>query len=101
SPAGAAPHRAGCAPRALALWRDSADGNKLRLFLNSRYRLFCLDAASGRPVDSFGTHGVIDLSKGLGWEINKTHYTNTSPPIVYKDLVILGNGVGDRLVYRN
>src|SRR5204863_474858 len=33
--------------------------------------------------------------------INKKHYTNTSPPIVYKDLVILGNGVGDRLVYRN
>ena len=35
------------------------------------------------------------------WEINKTHYTNTSPPVIYKNLVILGNGVGDRLVYRN
>jgi glucose dehydrogenase len=35
------------------------------------------------------------------WAINKLHYTNTSPPIVYKDLIILGNGVGDRLVYRN
>src|SRR5881398_1782463 len=27
--------------------------------------------------------------------------TNTSPPVVYKDLVILGNGVADRLVYKN
>jgi len=45
--------------------------------------------------------GVLDISRGLIWEINKKHYTNTSPPIVYKDLVILGNGVGDRLVYKN
>ena len=29
------------------------------------------------------------------------HYTETSPPVVYKDLVIVGNGVGDRLVYKN
>ena len=35
------------------------------------------------------------------WPINKKHYTNTSPPIVFKDLVIVGNGVGDRLTYRN
>jgi quinoprotein glucose dehydrogenase len=98
---GQPPNGTGFVHRGIAAWRDSADGNKLRIFLNSRYRLFCLDAATGRPVDSFGTHGVFDLSKGLVWEINKTHYTNTSPPIVYKDLVILGNGVGDRLVYRN
>jgi quinoprotein glucose dehydrogenase len=84
--------------RGLAAWRD--DG-RLRLFLNTRYRLFCLDAQTGKPVASFGTNGVVDLSKGLLWPINKLHYTNTSPPVVYKDLVILGNGVGDRLTYRN
>jgi quinoprotein glucose dehydrogenase len=98
---GQPPNGTGFVHRGVAAWRDSADGNKLRIFINSRYRLFCIDASSGRLVDSFGAHGVFDLSKGLVWEINKTHYTNTSPPIVYKDLVILGNGVGDRLVYRN
>jgi quinoprotein glucose dehydrogenase len=98
---GQPPNGTGFVHRGIAAWRDSADGNKLRIFINSRYRLFCIDAATGQLVDSFGTHGVYDLSKGLVWEINKTHYTNTSPPIVYKDLVILGNGVGDRLVYRN
>lgn len=84
--------------RGLAAWRD---GGRLRLFLNTRYRLICLDAESGKPVASFGANGVVDLSKGLLWAINKLHYTNTSPPVVYKDLVILGNGVGDRLTYRN
>ena len=98
---GQPPNGTGFVHRGVAAWRDSADGNKLRIFINSRYRLICIDAATGRLVDRFGTHGVFDLSKGLVWEINKTHYTNTSPPIIYKDLVILGNGVGDRLVYRN
>ena len=52
-------------------------------------------------VTSFGTNGVVDLSEGLVWAINKKHYTNTSPPIVFKDLIIVGNGVGDRLMYKN
>jgi quinoprotein glucose dehydrogenase len=98
---GQPPNGTGFVHRGVAAWRDRANGNALRIFINSRYRLICLDAATGKPVDAFGTHGVVDLSKGLVWAINKTHYTNTSPPVVYKDLVILGNGVGDRLVYRN
>ena len=98
---GQPPNGTGFVHRGVAAWRDSANGNALRIFINSRYRLFAIDAKTGRPVESFGSHGAIDLSEGLVWAINKKHYTNTSPPIVYKDVVILGNGVGDRLVYRN
>src|SRR5947209_5745439 len=93
---GQPPNGTGFVHRGVAAWRDGSAGNALRIFINSRYRLICLDAATGRPVDSFGDHGTVDLSRGLVWEINKKHYTNTSPPIIYKDLVILGNGVGDR-----
>src|SRR5204863_464742 len=77
---GQPPNGTGFVHRGVAAWRDAADGDKLRIFINSRYHLICLDGATGTPVDSFGTHGVFDLSKGLVWEINKTHYTNTSPP---------------------
>jgi len=98
---GQPPNGTGFVHRGVAAWRDSANGNALRIFINSRYRLFAIDARTGEPVDSFGSHGMIDLSEGLVWAINKKHYTNTSPPVIYKDLVILGNGVGDRLVYRN
>ena len=84
--------------RGVAAWRDKG---ALRIFLNSRYRLFSIDAATGQPVASFGQGGSIDLSDGLIWAINKKHYAQTSPPVVYKDLVIVGNGVGDRLMYRN
>jgi quinoprotein glucose dehydrogenase len=95
---GQPPNGTGFVHRGLAAWRDHG---KLRIFLNSRYRLICLDAATGTPVESFGNKGMVDLSENLIWKIEKKHYTQTSPPVVYKDLVILGNGVGDRLVYRN
>ncbi len=95
---GQPPNGTGFVHRGVAAWRD---GESLRIFMNSRYRLFCLDAATGKPVPTFGDSGSVDLSRGLVWEINKKHYTNTSPPIVYNDLVIVGNGVADRLVYPN
>jgi quinoprotein glucose dehydrogenase len=84
--------------RGLAAWRN---GDHLRIFLNTRYRLIALDAKSGRPVADFGTNGEVDLSQGLVWPVNRKHYSNTSPPVVYRNLVILGNGVGDRLMYKN
>ena len=95
---GQPPNGQGFAHRGVAAWRD---GDRLRIFLNSRYRLIQLDAKTGAVVESFGSNGVVDLSEGLVWKINRKHYTNTSPPIVYKDLVIVGNGVGDRLMYKN
>jgi quinoprotein glucose dehydrogenase len=95
---GQPPNGQGFAHRGVVAWRD---GNNLRIFLNARYKLIQLDAKTGLPVSGFGTNGVIDLSEGLVWAINKKHYTNTSPAIVYKDLIIVGNGVGDRLTYKN
>jgi len=69
--------------------------------MNSRTHLICLDAKTGEPIDRFGEHGVVDLSRGLRWDVDPKRYTNTSPPVIYKDLVILGNGVGDRMTYKN
>lgn len=103
---GQPPNGQGFAHRGVAAWRDpstslGAGSGKLRIILNSRYRLIQLDAKTGELVTSFGNNGVVDLSEGLVWAINKKHYTNTSPPIVFKDLIIVGNGVGDRLMYKN
>lgn len=95
---GQPPNGTGFVHRGLSAWRDRG---KLRIFLNTRYRLICLDAETGRPVESFGLKGTLDLSQGLLWSIEKKHYTQTSPPVIYRDLIILGNGVGDRLVYKN
>ncbi len=94
---GQPPNGTGFVHRGVAAWRDGA---KLRIFMNSRARLICLDAKTGQLVDSFGDHGIVNLTRGLRWEVDPKRYTNTSPPVIYKNLVILGNGVGDRLVYQ-
>jgi quinoprotein glucose dehydrogenase len=96
---GQPPNGTGFVHRGVSAWRD--DEGRLRIFLASRYRLIALDAGTGRPVPTFGEDGVVNLAEGLSWKINPRHYTNTSPPVIYKNLVIVGNGVGDRLVYRN
>ncbi len=95
---GQVPNGTGFVHRGVAAWRDAR--GKLRIFMNSRYRLIALDAETGRPVADFGDNGVVNLVAGLRWETNPKQYTNTSPPVVYKNLVIVGNGVADRLAYR-
>jgi quinoprotein glucose dehydrogenase len=95
---GQPPNGTGYVHRGVALWREGASA---RIFLNTRYRLISIDAKTGKPDLKFGDNGIVDLSQGLVWPINKLHYTNTSPPVIYKNLVIVGNGVGDRLVYKN
>ena len=97
---GQPPNGMGFVHRGVAAWRDSRTG-ALRILINCRYRLIELDAKTGRPVEGFGEHGVVDLLAGLAWQVNPKHYTNTSPPLVYRDLVIVGNGVADRLIYRH
>jgi glucose dehydrogenase len=79
--------------RGTAFWRG--DG-KLRLFLNSRDRLFALGAQTGKPIASFGTHGAARLND-LPRISDNLHATQSSPPVVYRDLVILGSQVPDRV----
>ena len=99
---GQPPNGTGLVHRGVAVWEGPVGAStERRIFLNSRWRLIALDAETGEPAAGFGKGGEVDLTENLVWPTNKLHYTQTSPPVVYKDLVILGNGVGDRLVYRN
>ena len=82
--------------RGVATWTD---GKSRRVFINSHWRLIALDAGTGKPIPSFGKNGEVDVTENLSRAVRKEHYTNTSPPVVWGNVVILGNGVGDRLVY--
>jgi quinoprotein glucose dehydrogenase len=99
--AGQPPNGTGFVHRGVATWTD---GKQRRVFMNSRWNLIALDAATGKPIHDFGDTGVVDLTRQLarnGKSVNKLHYTQTSPPVVWRNLVIVGNGVADRLVYSN
>jgi len=93
---GQPPNGTGFVHRGVALW--SGEGQRIVL-LNSRWRLIALDAATGLPIQTFGDGGEIDLTEHLLWPTNRLHYTQTSPPVIHGDLVILGNGVWDGFVY--
>jgi glucose dehydrogenase len=56
-------------------------------------RLFALDAATGQPCKDFGNGGYINLRKGVADAWPKRQYDETSPPAIYKDLIILGSEV--------
>jgi quinoprotein glucose dehydrogenase len=59
-------------------------------------RLACLMRDSGRPCDRFGAQGHVRLDQGLRrppkW---KGEWTVTSPPVVYRDVVIVGSSIAD------
>ena len=89
--------------RAPALWRDARDGNRLRVLLNTRNQLFSLDAQTGKPVASFGDKGVVSLTDGYPRPISDVAHVNhgASPPVVYRDIVVVGSSIPDRYQLSN
>ena len=83
--------------RGVAVWTD---GHDIRVFINSRWRLIALDGHTGLPIKSFGRGGEVDLTEDLTWEVNRLHHSNTSPPMIYKNIVIVGSGVSDDRIYK-
>jgi quinoprotein glucose dehydrogenase len=75
--------------RGLAYWADGTHGRLLAGVMNFVY---AIDTQTGRPIESFGEHGRIDLRKNLrddaGYE--KLMAVMTSPAVVYKDMFITG-----------
>ncbi len=91
-PKGAAPR--GFKHRGIAWW---SDGDDARIFLNSRDRLYAIDAATGKPDRNFGDGGSVLLTGGHGRPVTRFEFDQTSPPVVFEDLVIVGSRIPDRL----
>src|SRR5689334_6341006 len=74
--------------RGLAYWTD---GRSSRILVGVTNFLYALDAATGKPIPTFGKQGHIDLRENLGRQPTKSQSIYlTSPGIVYKNLVIVG-----------
>ena len=86
--------------RGVAWWRDGADA---RIFIaTGDNRLIALDAQTGQPVPGFGQSGEVDLGAvGLQRPVvrNPTDvFGSTSPPVICRDTVIVGQYIHDRSV---
>ncbi len=80
--------------RGIAYWHDGGD---TRIFLNSRDRLYAIDAANGKLDTRFGDGGSVLLTEGYGRPVSRFEFDQTSPPVVFEDLVIVGSRIPDRL----
>src|SRR5260370_42646743 len=49
-----------------------------------------LDEKTGKPVSGFGEDGAIDLRAGVADNFPRASYAISSPPAIYRDLVIVG-----------
>jgi quinoprotein glucose dehydrogenase len=78
---------AGQPARGVAYWNDGAHG---RIYAGVMNFLFCLDAETGKPIESFGDKGHIDLRKNLSGDFSALSIALTTPGIVYKDMIIVG-----------
>ena len=91
-PKGAAP--SGFKHRGIAWW---SDGDDARIFLNSRDRLYAIDPATGELEAGFGENGSVVLTDGHGRPVTRREFDQTSPPVLFDDLVIVGSRIPDRL----
>ncbi|HEV2383251.1 MAG TPA: PQQ-binding-like beta-propeller repeat protein [Terriglobia bacterium] len=62
-------------------------------FVTLDARLFALDPRTGQPCQGFGEGGAINLREGVADRWPKARYDSTSPPTIYRDLVITGSEV--------
>ena len=81
-------------------WLHWSDGTESRIFLNSRVHLYSIDAETGRLVKAFGTEGRVSLIAGFHRPVDPEAFDQTSPPVVYQDLVIVGSHIPDRVQRR-
>jgi quinoprotein glucose dehydrogenase len=79
--------------RGVAYYRGSETDQ--RLFYSAVSFLYCIDALTGKPVESFGDHGRIDLHQDLGRDVSKLYVAGTTPGVIYKDLLIIGDRVAE------
>lgn len=79
--------------RGLCYWTDNK--GEERLFYTVGSFTIAIDAKTGKPMTSFGEGGAIDLHQNLGREVSDLIVVNTSPGVIYNDLLILGTRVDE------
>jgi quinoprotein glucose dehydrogenase len=87
------PTNLGFNSRGVAYWSDGQDS---RIFVaTGDSHLWALDAATGRPAPEFGGGGRIDLLEGLRRSVPRGSYQVMSPPLVVRDVVVVGSSISD------
>src|SRR5947207_6147850 len=87
--------------RGVSAWRDPSAKPAVpcgfRIFIGTLdARLIAIDGNTGKACPDFGSKGVVDLNQDAATQTVWTGgYQVTSPPAIYRDLVIVGSSIAD------
>ena len=76
--------------RGVTLYKD-------RIFFTYRNFLYALDRLTGKPLQSFGDNGRIDLRNGLDRPPESVTVSASSPGVIFEDMIILPSTVPETL----
>jgi outer membrane protein assembly factor BamB len=83
------PPEHGFLTRGLSYWTDGKE--ERLLYAGGLAYLLSIDAKTGKPDPNFGNNGRVDLREGLGRPFNSRIYSVNSPPVICRDVVIVGS----------
>jgi len=86
-------HRRSAANRGVAYWNGGSGGAPRIVYGTADGRLIELDAATGKPCADFGDNGVVNLRAGVADAWPNAPYYLSSPPAIYRNLVITGSSL--------
>lgn len=72
--------------RGVSYWTN---GNEERILYTVGPNLWALDASSGKPINSFGNQGKVDLHTGLPNAAKDKFIISNTPGSIYKNLIIM------------
>lgn len=79
--------------RGVSYWEDGKEDR--RIYYSAGSHLYCVNANDGKLSMAFGDSGRIDLHNDLGRDVSELSINATSPPAIYKDLLITGTRVDE------
>lgn len=80
--------------RGVSYYQDPS-GVDNRLFYAAGSRLYCINAADGKPEKDFADSGSLDLHRDLGERAQDLYVASTSPGMIFQDMIIIGTRVAE------
>lgn len=87
------PANVGFVHRGVSYWEDGDD--RRVIYATGDGYLIALNAETGKPIESFGDNGRVDLTKGLRRPVDRALYASSSPPVICRDVIVQGSTVLD------
>ena len=87
--------------RGVTFWdKPTNDGFEPRIIMSTANAfLWSINAETGEPDDSFGTNGKVDLTEGLGRDVDRSMIAHSAAVPIVGDTVIMGSVVYDQPMF--